>query len=66
MIKETVEILYKQKMFIVENIERSKKNLIKESAQVEETMMNENGNKEYLISVKKAVKLSQTMLDMGL
>ncbi len=53
-------------MFIVENIDRSSKNLAKESAQVEETMMNQNDNKEYLISVKKAVKMSQTMVELGL
>lgn len=29
-------------------------------------MMSENGNQEYLISVKKAVKISQTMVDLGL
>ena len=53
-------------MFIVDNIEKSSKDLAKESVLVEENMMNENGNKEYLISVSKAVKLSQTMVDMGL
>ena len=29
-------------------------------------MMNQNDNKEYLISVKKAVKMSQTMVELGL
>ncbi len=29
-------------------------------------MMNQNDNKEYLISVKKAVKMSQTMVKLGL
>lgn len=29
-------------------------------------MMRENDNKEYLISVKKAIKISQTMVEMGL
>ena len=61
-----METLYRQKMFIVENIDKSSRELASESAQVEANMMNENDNKEYLISVKKAVKLSQTMLDMGL
>ncbi len=28
--------------------------------------MRENDNKEYLISVTKAIKISQTMVDMGL
>jgi hypothetical protein len=28
--------------------------------------MNQNDNKEYLISVKKAVKMSQTMVELGL
>jgi|LauGreDrversion4_2_1035121.scaffolds.fasta_scaffold37436_3 hypothetical protein len=53
-------------MFIVENIERSRNELVKESAAVEANMMSENDNKEYLISVKKAVKISQTMVDIGL
>jgi hypothetical protein len=53
-------------MFIVENIERSRDILKRESEQVEENMMKQNDNKEYLISVKKAVNLSKTMLDMGL
>jgi hypothetical protein len=29
-------------------------------------MMNQNEHKEYLISVKKAVKMSKTMVDLGL
>ena len=29
-------------------------------------MMNQNDTKEYLISVKKAVKMSQTMVELGL
>ena len=29
-------------------------------------MMNQNDNKEYLISVKKAVKMSQAMVELGL
>jgi hypothetical protein len=66
LIRDSVETLYKQKMFIVENIEKSRRDLAKESAQVEANMMSENGNQEYLISVKKAVKISQTMIDMGL
>lgn len=45
-------------MFIVENIEKSSKDLARESAQVEANMMSENDNNEYLISVKKAVKIS--------
>ena len=39
--------------------------LLKESEQVEDKMMKQNDNKEYLISIKKAVKLSKEMLDMG-
>lgn len=66
LIRDSVETLYKQKMFIVENIERSRRDLARESAQVEANMMSENGNQEYLISVKKAVKISQTMVDLGL
>jgi hypothetical protein len=66
LLRDSVETLYKQKMFIVENIERSRDILKRESEQVEENMMKQNDNKEYLISVKKAVNLSKTMLDMGL
>lgn len=66
LIRDSVETLYRQKMFIVENIEKSSRDLARESQLVEDNMMNENGNKEYLISVSKAVKLSQTMVDMGL
>lgn len=58
MVRESVETLYRQKMFIVENIEKSSKDLARESAQVEANMMSENDNNEYLISVKKAVKIS--------
>ena len=39
--------------------------LLKESEQVEDKMMKQNDNKEYLISIKKAVKLSKDMIDMG-
>ena len=49
----------------MENIERSRLMLLKESEQVEDKMMKQNDNKEYLISIKKAVKLSKEMLDMG-
>ena len=49
----------------MENIERSRVLLLKESEQVEEKMMKQNDDKEYLISIKKAVKLSKEMLDMG-
>ncbi len=65
LIKDSVETLFKQKIFIMENIERSRVLLLKESEQVEEKMMKQNDNKEYLISIKKAVKLSKEMLDMG-
>ncbi len=66
LIRDSVETLYKQKMFIVDNIERSSRNLARESAQAEQALMNQNDNQEYLISVKKAVKMSQTMVDLGL
>jgi hypothetical protein len=65
LIKDSVETLFKQKIFIMENIERSRVLLLKESEQVEEKMMKQNDDKEYLISIKKAVKLSKEMLDMG-
>jgi hypothetical protein len=65
LIKDSVETLFKQKIFIMENIERSRVLLLKESEQVEEKMMKQNDDKEYLISIKKAVKLSKDMLDMG-
>ena len=65
LLKDSVETLYKQKIFIMENIQRSKELLQKETEQVEDKMMKQNDNKEYLISIKKAVKLSREMLDMG-
>lgn len=65
LLKDSVETLYKQKIFIMENIQRSKELLQKETVQVEDKMMKQNDNKEYLISIKKAVKLSREMLDMG-
>lgn len=39
LIKDSVETLFKQKIFIMENIERSRVLLLKESEQVEEKMM---------------------------
>ncbi len=65
-VKESTDTLVKQKKFIMEDTERSKEQLKKESLRIEERMMNENSNKDYLISVKKAVKQSQEMIEMGL
>lgn len=66
LVRDSVETLYKQKMFIVDNIAKSSADLARQSSEAEANMMRENDNKEYLISVKKAIKISQTMVDMGL
>lgn len=66
LVRDSVETLFKQKMFIVDNIAKSSADLARQSSEAEANMMRENDNKEYLISVKKAIKISQTMVDMGL
>ncbi len=66
LIRDTVDQLYEQKCFVVKNIDKAKENLRRESSVVEQRMMKENDDDEYLISVKKAVKISQAMLEMGM
>ena len=57
-VKESTETLVKQKQFLVEDLDKSRIMLMNESVSVEQHMLSENSNKDYLISVKKAVKQS--------
>ena len=66
-VKESTEILLKQKQFTIDNIEKSVRQLGEEKERVMKMMMDENQNRgDYLISVKKAVGQAQNMLNLGM
>jgi hypothetical protein len=49
-----------------EDVEKSWANIQNSFTTLTQTMFEANSNKDYLISVKKAAKQTQTMMDMGL
>ncbi|CDW76064.1 UNKNOWN [Stylonychia lemnae] len=66
LVKEQTENLLNLKTFLIEDIEKSLQILSKQSVTLEEQMVENNpSNNDYLISVKKAVQQSKSMLQLG-
>jgi hypothetical protein len=49
----------------LETLQKSKQELRFNMAQIQESMINQNKSKSYLISVEKAIKQTQSMQEMG-
>eukprot|EP00347_Sterkiella_histriomuscorum_P013376 403364949 len=66
-VKESTQNLLRQKNFLIEDLQKSKKQLTEESDSLEVKAAEQNpANQDYLISIKKAVAQSKAMLQIGL
>lgn len=64
-LRQCTETLQRQKIFVLETLQKSKQDLRFNMAQIQESMINQNKSKSYLISVEKAIKQTQGMQEMG-
>lgn len=55
-LKQITDTLKRQKLFLIETLDKSKNELQHAMAQLEEAMITQNKSKSYLISVEKSIK----------
>jgi hypothetical protein len=63
--RQIADVLLRQKSFLSETLEKSKKELEVKMSQLESGMLSQNKNKSYLVSVEKAVKQSRNVADIS-
>ena len=63
--RQISDVLLRQKSFLSETLEKSKKELEAKMSQLESGMLSQNKNKSYLVSVEKAVKQSRNVADIS-
>lgn len=64
-LKQITDTLKRQKLFLIETLDKSKKELVHAISQLEESMINQNKSKSYLISVEKSIKQTKDMSELG-
>ena len=63
--RQIAEVLLRQKGFLLETLEKSKKELEVKMIHLEATMLSQNKNKPYLVSAEKAVKKSREVEEIS-
>lgn len=63
--RQTADVLLRQKTFLFDTLIRSKQELEAKMNQLESSMLSQNKNKTYLVSVEKAVKQSRNVAEIS-
>ena len=63
--RQTADVLLRQKNFLFDTLIRSKQELDAKMNQLESSMLSQNKNKSYLVSVEKAVKQSRNVAEIS-
>ena len=64
-LKQITDTLKRQKLFLMETLDKSKNELSFAISQLEEAMITQNKSKSYLISVEKSIKQTKDMSELG-
>ena len=64
-LKQQTETLAKQKVFIFETLKRDKIAIETALSKIETSMLQDNNNQAYLVSVEKCISRAKLMADMG-
>jgi len=63
--RQTTDVLLRQKSFLMDTLDKSKNELEAKMNQLEASMLNQNKNKSYLVSVEKAIKQSRNVAEIS-
>lgn len=63
--RQTADVLLRQKHFLSDTLGRSKHELEAKMNQLESSMLSQNKNKSYLVSVEKAIKQSRNVAEIS-
>jgi hypothetical protein len=64
-LRQTAETLYRQKEFLNESLVKAKAEFTHEMTELKDSLLSQNKNHGYLISVAKSIKQTQRMADLG-
>jgi hypothetical protein len=63
--RQTADVLLRQKNFLFDTLIKSKHELEMKMNQLESSMLSQNKNKSYLVSVEKAIKQSRNVAEIS-
>lgn len=63
--RQTADVLLRQKSFLADTLTKSKLELEQKMNQLESSMLSQNKNKSYLVSVEKAIKQSRNVAEIS-
>lgn len=63
--RQTADVLLRQKQFLSDTLLKSKQELESKMNQLEQSMLSQNKNKSYLVSIEKAIKQSRNVAEIS-